>query len=167
MVNRLTVHSLPVCHVVSVQLVAKCTYWGEENTHKVVWVGWAGSLPCLPPLVPWFKAHLGHYVHSIFSPYPTVWIFSGINLWAFPPRSKTETSFLVFSPSGFSSLFWESIASQPEIINEMKWNEMYLRTCLVLGLLAMCSNNCQPFLLVFLALHWHSLCLAKKNQEIL
>ena len=46
-----------------------------------------------------------------------------------PPTCKTETSFLVFSPLGswlvlwLSLLFWEYLASQPELINEMKWNE--------------------------------------------
>ncbi len=70
---------------------------------------------------------VGNYVDWVFSPYLTAWVLPGINLWVFPPTSKTETSFfLIFSPLGswhvqwFSSLFWESLASQSEL---MKWKK--------------------------------------------
>ena len=46
--------------------------------------------------------------------------FSGKILCGFPPMSKTETSFPVFSPLWISLLFWESMASHTEI-----WNETY------------------------------------------
>ena len=65
------------------------------------WSGWRGGVfPRLPALGPQFEFHRGHYVNLVFSPYLTAVGFPWNKSMEFSPTSNTETSFLVFSPSG-------------------------------------------------------------------
>ena len=58
----------------------------------------SGVLPHLPPLGPGSIPTGGTMWIGFFSPYLTLWVFSGTILWGFPPTSKTENFFIVFSP---------------------------------------------------------------------
>ena len=77
-----------------------CLRWLHE-----LWLGWrSGIFRCLWwPLGPLFEPRWGHYMYVdwfFWVPYGLCGYSRVIILWGFPPTSKTETSFLVFSLLG-------------------------------------------------------------------
>ena len=76
----------------------------------IVWSGWCGSILAEDTML-----------KGVFSSYLTAWVFPVNTLCSFPPLYKLETFFPVFSSLGswlvhlLSLLFWESLASQPEL----------------------------------------------------
>ncbi len=95
----------------------------DKSTHDWQRRGAVGLVfPCLPPLGPPLPPIQilcgGGHMWSGFSP--------GRILWGFPPTSKTETSFCVFSPWGFLAsivikfTFLIILGFTTRLINEMK-----------------------------------------------
>ena len=70
-------------------------FFKVPNIMSVYKTGWS-VFPCF-----YLKDPGLNYNFDCFSPYRTARIFPGIILWGFPPTSRAETFFLVFSPLGF------------------------------------------------------------------
>ena len=65
-----------------------------------MWFGWRrGIVPRLQPLGPRFKSRQEYYADRVF-PTWLCWLSLRTIICGFPPRSKTETFFLIFSPLG-------------------------------------------------------------------